>query len=82
MARPATRFELSRSVIGPPRRLASGQRAQRRTSASTDSAYEAMMQAYVPTARELREEPEAGRTHETLNVAASALAPSRAASTW
>jgi hypothetical protein len=33
-------------------------------------------------ARELREEREARRTHEALNVAASALAPSRAASTW
>jgi hypothetical protein len=52
---------------------------QRRTSASSDSAYDAMMQAYVRTAREERE---ARRTHEALNVAASALAPSRAASTW
>jgi PAS domain-containing protein len=68
MARPATRFELSSSVVGPLRRLAAGQRAQRRTSASADSAYEAMMQAYVRTARELREEREASRAQEALNV--------------
>jgi PAS domain S-box-containing protein len=69
MARRATRFELSSSVVGPLRRLAAGQRAQRRTSASADSAYEAMMQAYVRTARELREEREASRAQEALNVA-------------
>jgi PAS domain-containing protein len=53
----------------PLRRLAAGQRAQRRTSASADGAYEAMMQAYVRTARELREEREASRRQEALNVA-------------
>jgi two-component system, OmpR family, phosphate regulon sensor histidine kinase PhoR len=69
MARHATRFELSSSVVGPLRRLATGQRAQRRTSGSVDSAYDEMVQAYVRTARELREEREANRTQEALNVA-------------
>jgi PAS domain S-box-containing protein len=69
MARHATRFELSSSVVGPLRRLATGQRAQRRTSACVGSAYDEMMQAYVRTARELREEREASRTQEALNVA-------------
>ena len=69
MARPATRFGLSSSVVGPLQRLAAGQRAQRRTSASAGSAYDEMMQAYVRTARQLREEREASRTQEALNVA-------------
>jgi PAS domain S-box-containing protein len=69
MAHDATRFELSSSVIGPLRRLATGQRAQRRTSASVGNAYDEMMQAYIRTARELREEREASRTKEALNVA-------------
>jgi PAS domain S-box-containing protein len=69
MARPATRFELSSSVVGSLRRLAAGQRAQRRTTASADSGYQEMMQSYVRTARELREEREANRTYDALNVA-------------
>jgi PAS domain S-box-containing protein len=69
MARPATRFELSSSVVGSLRRLASGQRAQRRTSGSADGAYDAMVRAYVRTARELHAEREANRTQEALNVA-------------
>jgi PAS domain S-box-containing protein len=69
MARPATRFELSSSVVGSLRRLAAGQRAQRRTTAPAGSGYEEMMQSYVRTARELREEREASRTYEALNVA-------------
>jgi PAS domain S-box-containing protein len=69
MARPATRFELSSSVVGSLRRLAAGQRAQRRTTALEGSGYQEMMQSYVRTARELREEREAQRTYEALNVA-------------
>ena len=68
MARPATRFELSSAVVGPLRRMASGERARPRT-APGDGAYQAMMQAYVRTARELREQREASRTQEALNVA-------------
>jgi PAS domain S-box-containing protein len=69
MARPATRFELSSSVVGSLRRLAAGQRAQRRTTASAGSGYQEMMQAYVRTARELRQEREKRETYEALNVA-------------
>jgi PAS domain S-box-containing protein len=69
MARPATRFELSSSVVGSLRRLATGQRVQRRTTALEGSGYQEMMQSYVRTARELREEREANRTYEALNVA-------------
>jgi hypothetical protein len=68
MARRATRFELSGSVVGPQQRLAARQRTQRRTSATADNAYEAMMQAYVRTARELREARETSRAQEALNA--------------
>jgi hypothetical protein len=76
VARRATRFELSSSVVGPLQRLAAGQRAERRTSATADNAYEAMMQAYVRTARELRE------ARETSRPAARSRSRSRARTTW